>query len=732
MEKMNALSGRETLYGYVYWNQKTYQVISEINCDKEVLNMPIKMALVGNPNSGKTTLFNNLTGSTSHVGNWPGVTVDIKEGRYRRRGIGEDIVIVDLPGIYSLSPYSPEEVVSRNYIHSGEPAVVINIVDATNLERNLYLTTQILEMETPMLVALNMMDLIEKMQDELDVASLERELGVPVVPIVASRGIDIETLMTAAIGLAGQPREGISVLADSVLGDSIVEIAGIFRRNGVDHPVYHAVKSLEGDNDAVEDIIPLLNNESVFTKVRNIGERARGAVRDIEAVVADNRYRYITAHYSPLLRRSALHERPAVSDRIDSVLTNRIWGIPIFILIMFVIFHLTFSENLVGFTNLPAPGTWLAGRVESLVEMFTGEIDSLLSAVNASPWLCSLVVDGILGGVGAVIGFLPLILVLYLCISILEDTGYMARAAFIMDRLMRRFGISGRSFVPLIMGFGCSVPAVAATKTLANERDRRITIMLIPFMSCGAKIPVYGLIVPVFFPQHADLVITGFYFFGIAVAILCGIVLKNTVFQGNVSPFILELPPYRIPSLKSLVVLVWDKLKGFAVRVGVVITLSTIVIWFLSNFGFNGGFGMVESNSANSILGYIGNALRFFFIPLGFASGYEGWKAVVAVLSGLVAREAVVSTMGQLYADNGAATALTAAVAATFSVPAALSLLTWNLFSTPCMAAVGAIRDELGGGKWFWGTMLFHIGVAWTLSALVFFFASTTMRVIGI
>jgi ferrous iron transport protein B len=713
--------------------------------------MAFRFALVGNPNCGKTTLFNHLTGSTAHVGNWPGVTVDIREGKWQeyksprfslrdhhhrlhgREIHGHydvnphgDIFIVDLPGIYSLSPYSPEEVVSRNYILSGGPDVCINVVDATNLERNLYLTTQVMEMDTPMVVALNMMDMIEKNGDQIDIKGLERVLGVPVVPIAAAQNRGIAELMHIAVAVAGRRRKAATVLQESVLGESISDVARALGDTGGAHSLYYAVKMLEGDEDAFRNSFL---NGGVLKKGMGIAARARAAVGDIEAVVADSRYKYITKHCSPQVVKNKSRGESS-SNRADKLLTHRLWGIPIFALMMFLIFHLTFGENLFFLKGVPAPGTWLAGLVEGGVRAATGAAAAFLDSAGLPLPVRTLLVDGVFAGVGAVIGFIPLVLVLYFFIQILEDTGYMARAAFLMDRLMRKFGISGRSFVPLMMGFGCSVPAIAGTKTLVNERDRRITIMLIPFMSCGAKIPVYALIVPAFFPRHTDLVIAGFYFFGIATALLAGFVLKKAVFQGNASPFILELPPYRIPTPVSLGRHLWEKLKDFAVRVGVVITAATIVIWFFSNFGFTPGKGfgmMAEPNSASSILGLLGNALRFIFAPLGFGGDPSvGWKAVVAVLSGLVAREAVVSTMGQLFAGAGnalapeaAAGAVTAAMAAAFSPPAALALLTWNLLSTPCMAAIGAIKSEMNSAKWFWGTMAFHAGVAWVMAFLV-------------
>lgn len=695
--------------------------------------MAYTFALAGNPNCGKTTLFNQLTGSTAHVGNWPGVTVERKEGKCKKQGL--DISVVDLPGIYSLSPYSPEEVVSRNYLIDGSPDVVINIIDGTNLERNLYLTTQILEIDVPVVVALNMIDMLEKNKDSVDIRGLEKVLGVPVIPISASQNKGINELISAAANASKSKGDARSVIAHSSLGKYILELEEILRRSDTPHPLYYATKYIEQD-EQIEEALPKSSDVKAYLK-QNQSEIDRITDGDPEALSADLRYKFITKSCQPLIKRSKRSNNLTTSDKIDKVLTHRILGIPIFILIMFLMFHLTFSENLLG-TGLNSPGKFLEGLMGTGIEWITGIVESGLIAINASEWAIALVVDGILAGVGAVMGFLPLVLILYLFISILEDSGYMARAAFIMDRLLRRFGLSGKSFVPMIMGFGCSVPAISATRTLENEKDRRLTIMLIPFMSCGAKIPIYGLIVPIFFPNHTDIVTTLFYVLGVAIAIICGIILKKTVFKGDVSPFIMELPTYRMPSIKSLGIHLWDKFKGFATKVGTIITVATIVIWFLANFGFDGGFGMVEANSASSILGYLGNALKFIFIPLGFASGPDGWKAVVAVLTGLIAKEAVVSTMGQLYTtsdgdaleDEGAATALAAVIASTMSIPAALSFITWNLFSIPCMAAVGAMSNEMNSKKYFWGTLGFQLVVAWVMSFLVFWISTLVMSLV--
>lgn len=687
--------------------------------------MPIRIALAGNPNSGKTTLFNQLTGSTAHVGNWPGVTVERKEGRYKKGS--QEIQIIDLPGIYSLAPYSPEEVIARNYILTENPDLVINIVDATNFERNLYLTTQLLETGTPVLVALNMMDVMQKQGDVIDVAKLEKELGVPVSPICANNNKGVPEMMQRAEKVAKEKREARSVLAGTKLENAISAARQALEAAKAPHPTYNAIKALENDADAMALLKLDANTKQALGKIRQeAAEQVDGG--DIEAATADLRYQYITRHCSPLLKKSPRKETMTRSDKIDRVVTNRLLGIPIFALVMFIVFHLTFTENLFFVTDIPGPGTWLAGIVEGLVEMATDGTAGLLESAGASEWAIGLVIDGIFAGVGAVLGFLPLVMVLYLFLSLLEASGYMARAAFIMDRVLRRFGLSGKSFVPMIMGFGCSVPAISATRTLDNDRDRRTTIMLIPFMSCGAKLPIYALIAPAVFPNRSDVAVFGMYFLGIIVAIIAGVMLKNTVFKGDTSPFIMELPAYRLPTLKSIGVHLWEKFKGFAIKVGTIITVSTIIIWFLANFGFDGGFGMVEANSAQSILGYVGNALKFIFIPLGFVNGPDGWKMAVAVITGLIAKEAVVSTMGQLYIpgsedvieDEGAAANLTALLASTMTIPSALSFMAWNLLSIPCMAAVGAISQEMNSRKWFWFTLGMQMAVAWVVSFIVY------------
>ncbi len=683
--------------------------------------MALTFALAGNPNSGKTTLFNELTGSTAHVGNWPGVTVDRKEGQYKHEGKLHNII--DLPGIYSLSPYTQEEVIARNYLIDHTPDVIINIVDATNLERNLYLTTQLMETDVPIVVALNMIDLVDRSGDRIDVPALQQALGVPVVAVSALKARGVHQLIHACEAAAAQPRPGASVLSHTALGHELDVIVAEARAAHLRHAVFHGVKLLENDPLPGASALTEAAKERV-AQLRIEAQRA-GNVEDFEAWVADQRYQYITANYSPkLTRKDQRMGALTVSDKVDRVLTNRVLGIPIFLGFMFLVFHLTFGETLLGIPDLPSPGVWLQGLTEELIGWVGGGIAAGLTALGASDWAMGLVVDGIVGGVGAMLSFVPQIMLLFLFLSILEDSGYMARAAFLMDRLLRRFGLSGRSFLPMLMGFGCSVPALMAARTLPNERDRRLTMILVPFMSCGAKMPIYAVFTAALFASNSDVVVFSIYIAGILVAILSGILLKKLVMKNEASPFIMELPAYHLPQLKSLALHLWEKLKGFMVRAGTVILGATVVVWFLSNFNFS--LQMVEANSQHSMLGIIGNGLRYIFVPLGFASGPDGWKAAVAILTGFIAKEAIVSTLGVLYgagdavADDGAAAALSTTLVATFSPLAAISFLLFNLLNIPCMAAVSALRSEMSSAKWTWFAVGYWFTVAWVVSFAVY------------
>lgn len=687
--------------------------------------MAYRFALAGNPNSGKTTLFNELTGSNAHVGNWPGVTVDRREGLYKRGS--EQINVIDLPGIYSLSPYTPEEVIARNFIIDEKPDLVINIVDATNLERNLYLTTQLIELDCPIIIALNMMDQVDKNKDKIDLNRLSKSLGVPVVSISALRNKGIKELMEAALSLAGKPRQGVSVLDHTALKPAIEKAQELVAAKGVNNVAFHAVKLLESDELSIKRV-GLQPQDAQMQALEQLVLSASD-IGDAEATVADLRYRHIGKELAPALKKSSAKGALSTSDKIDKVLTNRWLGIPIFLGLMWLVFHLTFGEFLFGIDPILTPGSWLVAITETFFEWLNNGAVLLMEALGAVEGgvAYGLVIDGIFAGVGAVLGFLPLVLILFLFLTLMEESGYMARVAFIMDRLLRRFGLSGRAFVPMLMGFGCSVPAIMGVRTLENDRDRKLTMMLIPWMSCGAKYPIYAIFAAALFEKNADLMTFAIYLIGIVTAIVAGIILKNTVFKGEAAPFIMEMPAYHRPRLKSMVIHLWDKAKAYIVRAGTVILASTIVIWFLANFSFT--LAQVEANSAESILGVLGNAIKFVFIPLGFASGADGWKAVVAIITGLIAKEAVVSTMGVLYnpgiegdalEDEGAGAALTASIAASFSPIAALSFMAFNLLSVPCMAAVGALRSEMTDKKFFWFTLALWIVAAWVVSFLIF------------
>lgn len=684
----------------------------------------MRFALAGNPNCGKTTLFNNLTGSTAHVGNWSGVTVERKEGTYK--GLSEPITIIDLPGIYSLSPYSPEEIVARNYIIDESPDVVINIVDATNLERNLYLTTQILETDSPVVVALNMMDIVEKEGDKLDVKKLESALGVPVVSISALKSSNISQLMEKAYAASKTRRPGKSILEKSFLGKGITKTEELLKNDNITKSVtFQAVKLLE--NDSIQQSKVSQKTQTEIEKIKNEIPVPEEFAGDFESAIADARYKYITANYKSVLEKSKKSGEMSTSDKIDSVLTHKFLGIPAFLLIMFFVFHLTFGSNLFFITGLETPGVMLQTLVGDLMGMFIDFVSGALESAGVSDVLYGLVVNGLLGGLDAVLSFIPQIMLLFVFLSLMEDSGYMARAAFIMDRLFRRFGLSGKAFMPMLMGFGCSVPAMMATRTLENEKDRKLTIMLMVGFSCGAKLPIWSLFAMALFPDNADTVVFAIYLLGILWALLSAVILKKTLLKGEAPPFIMELPNYHWPQLKSLVLHIWDKLKGYVVRAGTIIAASSIVIWFLANFSFS--FQMVDENSVNSMLGIMGSVLVPIFKPLGFVAGAEGWKSIVAILTGLIAKEMVVATMGVLYTpsigadaleDDGALAALFPVIAATFSPAAAFSFMVFNLLSVPCMAAVGAARAELRSAKWLTITIVFWLSSAYIVSFLVY------------
>ena len=725
----------------------------------------LTFALAGNPNSGKTTLFNALTGSTAHVGNWPGVTVDKKEGICKKGG--EPVNIVDLPGIYSLSPYTPEEVIGRNFLLEQNPDCIINIVDATNLERNLYLTTQLMEIDVPMVIALNMADVLEKKGDRIDIKTLEKRIGLPVVEVSALKEINVDILVQKAIDAAKEKKVGITVLKNSVLGSAIANAEIALRLKDVPAPLFHAIKLVEKDEIEVKNHPAEARAVEAFIK-ENVCEKD-GFCGDPEAEIADARYKYITAHFSSTLTRAKkpAHGDMTKSDKADKILTHKWAGIPIFLLIMFTIFHLTFSENFLYLGSMiPAFGEWcgaegsvvkgifFGGGLNSpgvilfnAMEWLTGWIGELLgrglNGLSASAVVTGLICDGIWGGVASVLSFLPQILVLFLFFSILEDTGYMARVAFMLDRIFRRFGVSGRAFMPMIMGFGCSVPAMINTRTMVDEKERLATVRVIPFFSCGAKMPILlaisGGIVQAFGVGNADVITYSMYLLGISVALISLLVMRNTTMRGEVSPFIMELPIYHIPGFKNLMLHLWDKAKHFIHKAFTIILISCVIIWFLSNFGWDWKHvGYVEiageefARTDRSILASIGQFIQPIFTPLGFGSQLDtnGWVFAVSALLGLIAKEDVIAAFGTLAAclvpmafggasEDGVYEVTLMIQQTGIGIPALVSFIAFNMLTIPCFAAVAAARGEIGKGKFKW-TLLFWIVVSYLVSTVVY------------
>lgn len=713
----------------------------------------LRFALAGNPNCGKTTLFNNLTGSTAHVGNWPGVTVDKREGTYKHGE--ENISIIDLPGIYSLSPYTPEEVISRNYIIDEKPDCVINVVDVTNIERNLYLTTQIMEIDVPIVIALNMMDVLEKRGDTIDCKKLEERLGFPVVEVSALKGTGLDELMKRASSVCKTARKGKTVLNDCELSHLIGDVRIAISGQGIDNPLFHAIKLVESDEIEIKMHPTTIKMVEEFKKTYN--NHLFGT--DLDAVVADARYKYISKNYSPLLVKAEKGIKQTGSDKIDKVLTHKWFGIPIFLVILFAMFHLTFSEDFLylgSIFSLPtldelgyaenfgtallaclydgvvfSPGVILFNLMDLLTSTVFGWLTDLIASLGASEAILGLVGDGILGGLGGVLSFVPQIVFLLLLLSILEDSGYMARVAFILDKLFNKFGISGRALIPMIMGFGCSIPAMVNTRTLIDERERTLTLRTIPFFSCGAKLPILAAV------SGAVGYMTGFdggiisfamYFLGITVAVVSIILMRNTTQRGEISPFIMELPPYHMPSFKSLMVHLWDKIKHYVQKVFTVILISTIVVWFLSNFGWNWQPCEIE----NSILASIGQFLQPLFTPLGFGSQLSsmGWVFVVAAFTGLIAKEEVIATFGSLAAiftgitapelvTEGASAVMLMVAGTGITWQALISFIVFNMTTIPCFAAVAAAKGETPKGKFKW-TLLFWIATSYVASTIVY------------
>ena len=664
----------------------------------------MKVALAGNPNCGKTTLFNALTGSNQYVGNWPGVTVEKKEGTAR---LGDrEITVVDLPGIYSLSPYSMEEIVARDFIIGEGPDAVIDIVDATNLERNLYLTVQLLELERPLVLALNFMDEVKARGDQIDVERLSKELGVPVVPITAKTGEGLDELLQVAhrqmhLGVTYEPDDLYDDFTHDIhhrMGELIHDYA--YAANLPAH--WASIKLLEGDGIVAKALnLPADVQDKLDAIIAEY--EASSALGDRETLVADSRYRYIERVVHASVVKGKGSEGPTLTEKIDKIVTGKYTALPLFLCAMLVMFVITFGPF----------GSWLQDGVSALIDLFSGWLEGALTAAGAPAVVISLVCDGIISGVGGVLSFLPQIALLFFFLSFLEDSGYMSRAAFIMDRLLRRFGLSGKAFIPMLMGFGCSVPAIMGARTMENEKDRRMTILLIPFMSCSAKLPVYGLLSAAFFGPWSGLVVFGLYVIGMAVGILSGILFKHTLFSGEPAPFVLELPPYRFPSIENIATHVWQKVKGFLVKAGTLILAMSVVLWLLQSFDFS--LHMVD-DAANSMLGTLGALIAPVFAPLGF--GF--WQAAVALLTGFIAKEMVVSSLSMFYGFSLTAAGTAVAAAMTGFTPlSAFSMLVFILLYVPCVAATSTMAKELGSAKWTVFSVCWQIGVAYVVSLLV-------------
>ncbi len=645
----------------------------------------MRFALAGNQNCGKTTLFNALTGSNQHVGNFPGVTVDRKEGVLK--GKGQTATVVDLPGIYSLRPYTQEEIVTRDYIIDEKPDGIINIVDATNIERNLYLTLQLLELRVPTVLALNMMDEVRENGGSIDVKKMSDELGIPVIPISAAKGEGVSELIDKAIETAKNkilPQKHDFCTEDSPVHRCIHAITHLIE----DHaekigipPRFCATKLIEG-GDNIADKLSLDENERELIE-HCIVQMEDESGLDRNAALADMRYEFIESVVEKSVVKCHESKGHIRSVKADKILTGKYTAIPVFLGILFLTFFLTF--NVIG--------KYLSDLLNLGITSLSGVIDNALTAYGLNPVLQSLIIDGIFAGVGSVLSFLPIVVTLFFFLSILEDTGYMARVAFIMDKPLRKIGLSGRSFVPMLMGFGCSVPAVMATRTVSSDRDRKMTVMLIPYMSCSAKIAIYAVFTQAFFPAGGAFMMMGLYLFGVLLSIVVALVLKSTVYKGQPVPFVMELPNYRFPSAKSVALLLWEKAKDFLSRAFTVILLATVIIWFLQSFDYKINF---TTDSSQSLLAYIGRGISVIFRPLGF----EDWRVTTALVSGFTAKEAVVSTLAVLSGTN--ADGLAAALPSIFTPLSALSFLVFTLLYTPCIAAVSTIRKEF---KSFWATL---------------------------
>lgn len=657
--------------------------------------MEIKIALAGNPNSGKTTLFNNLTGSRQRVGNWPGVTVEKKEGPLKGTN---DVTIQDLPGIYSLSPYSLEEVVSRNYLVNEKPDAILNIIDGTNIERNLYLTTQLLELGIPVVVAVNMIDLVERNGDKIDLNRLSQELGCPVMAVSALKGKGTKEVAAKAIEVAKKHQVApIPEIYDKTVMSALSKIESELQMQIDDSMVrWYSVKVFERD-ERIDEFLKLTDEkkakiEPIIKKVEEILDD------DAESIITSQRYDYIGTIVQHSVKKKGSKHELSVSDKVDKIVTNRILALPIFILVMYVVYTIAMGGTSISIGTI---GTDWANDV-LFGEIVPNFFEGILTSLQVNDVLYGLIMDGIIGGVGAVLGFVPQILVLFLLLSIMEDVGYMSRVAFIMDRIFRRFGLSGKSFIPMLVATGCGVPGIMASRTIEQDRDRKMTIMTTGFIPCGAKMPIIGLFAGAVF-GGSSLVATSAFVIGIAAVIISGIILKKfKAFAGEPAPFVMELPAYHLPSAGNVLRATWERGWSFIKRAGTVILLSSIILWFLQGFGFTDGqFGMVEDNNT-SLLANIGNAIAWIFAPIGWV-GDMAWKATVATFTGLIAKEEVVNTFGVLYnfsevSEEG--NEIWTLIAQDFTPIAAYSFMIFNLLCAPCFAAMGAIRREMNNTKW--------------------------------